>query len=110
MFVEVDFGRAETIDFVRLECARDQYQVRLRLEMLDESGAWKVLGGAPVETDLPRFEGLRRAAVEEVKRLGVEYILVHDDDFRASDFENFTEVWGLRLVDSKGAAKLYKAE
>ncbi len=110
MFVEVDFGRPETIDFVRLECARDQYQVRLKLEMLDSSGAWKPLGGAPAETDLPRFTGLRRAAVEEVKRLGVEYILVHDEDLRASDFEDFTALWGLRLVDAKGAAKLYQAE
>jgi hypothetical protein len=110
MFVEVDFGRAETIDFVRLECARDQYQVRLKLEMQDSSGAWKSLGDAPAETDLPRYSGLRRAAVEEMKRLGVEYILVHDDDLRASDFEDFTDLWGLRLVDAKGAAKLYKAE
>ncbi len=110
MFVEVDFGEPRPIDFVRLECSRDQYQVRLGLEFDDGSGAWKPLSNTPVETDLPRFAGLRRAAVEEVKRLGVSYILVHDDDFRASDFADFTALWGLRMVDSKGAAKLYKAE
>jgi hypothetical protein len=80
------------------------------LEMQDSSGEWKSLGDAPAETDLPRYAGLRRAAVEEMKRLGVEYILVHDDDLRASDFEDFTDLWGWRLVDAKGAAKLYKAE
>ena len=32
MFMEVDFGRTEQVDSVRVECSHDQYKIRLRLE------------------------------------------------------------------------------
>ena len=110
MFVEVDLAQPRTIDMVRLECSRDQYQVRLKLETQDTAGNWKSLGDNPAESDAKPLAGLRKAAVEEFKRAGVDYILVDDTDFGAGDFRNRTSEWGLRMIDEKGGVRLYRAE
>jgi hypothetical protein len=110
MFVEVDLAQPRTIDMVRLECSRDQYQVRLKLETPDGAGNWKSLGDNPADSEAKPLAGLRKAAVEEFKRAGVDYILVDDSDFRASDFRNRTTEWGLRMIDEKGGVRLYRAE
>jgi len=53
MFLEVDFGRAESVDMVVLEASRDEYQVRLRLEGQGADGKW---------TGWRRRRGRRRSA------------------------------------------------
>jgi hypothetical protein len=110
MFGEVDLAQPRTVDMVRLECSRDQYQVRLKLETPDRAGNWKSLGDNPSESDGKSLAGLRKAAVEEFKRAGVDYILVDDTDFGAGDFRNRTAEWGLQMIDEKGGVRLYRAE
>jgi hypothetical protein len=110
MSVEVDLAQPRLIDAVRLECSSDQYQVRLKLEMMDASGRWVAIGGEPSDTEAKPLGGLRRAAIEELKRANVDYLLVDDQDYGAADFRNRTAEWGLQLIDDKGGVKLYKAE
>ncbi len=110
MFVEADLPKARTIDSVRLECSRDQYQVRLKLEWMDGSGRWIQIGGELSDGEAKPLAGLRKAAISELKRAGVDYLLVDDADYGASDFRNRTFEWGLQLIDDKGGAKLYRAE
>ena len=75
MFVEVDFGAAETVDAVFLDTVPDQYQARWRLEAQDPEGRWSVLSGAPETTALPPKGGLKRAAMQEFKARGVGYLI-----------------------------------
>jgi hypothetical protein len=110
MFVEVDVAQPRMIDAVRLECSRDQYQVRLKLEILDASGRWVQIGGEPSDGEAKPLAGLRRAAIEEMKRANVDYLLVDETDYGAADFRNRTAEWGLQLIDDKGGVKLYRAE
>ena len=52
-FVQMDFGRAQTFDRVLLECARDQYKIKLKLEGMDEGGRWQTLAPAPQANERP---------------------------------------------------------
>ncbi len=110
MFVEVDLAQPRTIDAVRLESSRDQYQVRLKLEFLDTAGRWTAIGGEPSDFEIKPFGGQRKAAVAELKRAGVDYLLLDDNDYHASDYRNRAEEWGLQLIDEKAGARLYRAE
>ncbi len=110
MFVEVDLARSRTVDAVRLESSRDQYQVRLKLETMDSNGRWVQIGREPSDGEAKPLAGLRKAAISELKRAGVEYLLVDEADYGSADFRNRTFEWGLQLIDDKGGAKLYRAE
>jgi hypothetical protein len=110
MFVEVDMAQPRMIDAVRLECSRDQYQVRLKLETMDGSARWAQIGGEPSDGEANPLAGLRRAAIQEMKRASVDYLVVDETDFGAADFRNRAAEWGLQLIDDKGGVKLYRLE
>ncbi len=110
MFIEANLARTRIIDVVRLECSRDQYQVRLTLEIMNNTGHWTPIAGEPAESEAKPLAGLRKAAVQELKRNNVDYILVDDQDYGAADFRNRTAEWGLQLIDEKAGVRLYKAE
>lgn len=109
-FVEVDLGRPTELDTVRVECSRDQYQTRLRLDALDAGGKWTTISNTPETEELDAPKGLRKAATEEFKRAGVRYILVEDYDYGALDLIAGAPVWGLHLIEEKGGAHLYRVE
>ena len=110
MMIEVDFGRAEMVDTVRLEVSRDQYAVRLRLEGEDAAGRVTQLAGAPEEYDVAPLTGLRRAATEELKARGISYLVIHESDFRAEDFYQRQPAWGIELIAQRGEGKLYRIQ
>jgi hypothetical protein len=56
------------------------------------------------------LKGLRRAAMEEFKRAGVEYFVVDDSDFGASDFRGNAALWGIKEVSQTMTVRLYHVE
>jgi len=110
MFLEVHFPRPQRVDRVAVECSRDQYRIRLRLEGRLPSGQWRPLGDAPEEAELPPPLGLRRAAVHELKRRGVSHLLVWDEDFGAEDFRKNAVVWGVTMLGERNGARLYRLD
>lgn len=110
MFVEVTFAHPRTVDTVRLEVTRDQYAVRLKLEGRDASGTWRELTHEPKVSGLAPPLGMRRMAMEELKRDGVAYLLLSDDDYRADDFREHADLWGIRQTAIVDNVRLYKLE
>ena len=108
MYVDVEFGSPEISDSVLIECPPDAYKIQLKLEGMDESGRWKELAAAPQISDSPPLARLRRAAAQEVKARGVDYLLVQDSDFGAADFRMKTVVWGTTFLGEHGQARLYR--
>jgi hypothetical protein len=108
MTIEVDFGLDQIIDTVRLEVSRDQYQIRLRLEGEDAYGNVTQLAGEPQEYDVAPPAGLRAAAAEELKARRIDYLVIHESDFRASDFYQRQSDWNIELVAERGEGKLYR--
>lgn len=110
MFLEVEFPRPQLLDRVVLECSRDQYRTRLRLEGRLPSGQWRVLGDRPEVAELPPPIGLRRAAAFELKRRGVRYVLIWDEDFGAEDFRKNAVLWGATFLGERNGARLYRLD
>ena len=110
MYLAVEFPSPRVSDAVVIECSHDQYKVRLRLEGLDEAGKWKTLAEAPQPSEGPEPAGLRRAAAEEAKARGVEYLLLYDDDYSAEDFRRNGRMWGVKLLGEQNGGRLYRFE
>jgi hypothetical protein len=110
MYLEVEFAAPEISDSTLLECAHDQWKIRLKLEGMDDAGKWKTLADAPQQIEGKPMLGLRRAAAEEVKALGIEYLLVLDSDYRADDFTKNARSWGATLLGEHNGARLYRLD
>jgi hypothetical protein len=107
-FVEVDFNEVEPADSVLIETAPNQWGIRLKLEGQCASGQWKLLAAEPQASDAPVPPGLRRAAAEELKRRGIDYLLVFDGEFGADDLHRNAGLWGIRQVGEDKGARLYR--
>jgi hypothetical protein len=107
-FVEVDFNQVEPAGSVEIETAPNQWGIRLKLEGQDASGQWKLLAAEPQASDAPVPPGLRRAAAEELKRRGIDYLLVFDGEFGAGDLQRNSGLWGIRQVGEYRGARLYR--
>ncbi len=108
--VDLDFGKPETIDRVRLECSHDQQGIKLHLEALDASGRWRTIADAPQPSDAPAIPDLRRMATAEAKRRGVDYIAIDHNDFGAADYRAHSDQWGLIPVGVQGDDWLCKIQ
>lgn len=113
MYIDVDFGREEAVDEVRLETSSDYIRIKLQLEAMNSagpsSGQWEKIAGEP--KDLPfeqRGYSSRRSAMLEMHARGVDYLLMVDTDFAAEDIRDDPESWGLKLVARTRGARLYK--
>ncbi len=110
MFVEVDFGEPVPVDSVQLDCAADQWRIRLELEGADAEGRWRTLAAAPSETHLEAPPNLRRLAALEIKYAGVRYLLIHENEFGKDDYVRRPQEWGLTLAGEIGGKRLYRIE
>ncbi len=108
MFVEVDFGAIQAADQVVLEGPADQYGVRLELEGEAGNGTWQRLASAPVASDGAPYLGFRRAAAEELKRRGIDYVLCFQDEEWAEDLRRNRDLWGVQEAGAAGGARLYR--
>jgi Dolichyl-phosphate-mannose-protein mannosyltransferase len=107
-FVEVDFNAVEPAGSVEIETAPNQWGIRLKLEGQNASGQWKLLAAQPQASDGPVPPDLRRAAAEELKRRGIDYLLVFDGEFGADDLQRNAGLWGIRQVGEYKGARLYR--
>jgi hypothetical protein len=107
-YVDVDFGKDEAVDEVRLNTSFEYYVMQLQLEALDRSGKWALVAKNPkAETVEPKVS-IRLAATYELKAHGIHYFVVGDDNYGADDFRDDPEAWGLRQVGSGYGIRIYK--
>ena len=108
MFVQVDFGREENADALDIETIPDHWQAALTLEGKTVSGEWNAIASVPTYKEEARPLGLRRAVGGELKRRGIDYLLLFDKNAGADDLRRNTEQWGVRLVGTAKGARLYQ--
>jgi len=107
MYVEVDFGRAQTVDSVVIETSPDSANTRVQIEAPDAGGEWATLSDHPEESVNPIRTSLRRAAAAELKARGIHYVLIKPENPGADDFRRYTTAWGFHLAGVVEPARLY---
>ncbi len=107
MFVEIDFPSPVSLDAAQLRVSPDESQTNMRLEGTVDSGSWTVLSPAAKIVPRPLTYMLRPEASAQLKRRGFHYLLVNSDNYGAGDIARNAGVWGLRLLDEQGGARLY---
>ncbi len=107
MYVDIDFGAAQTADQVAIESSFDTYKTKIRLEGQTPDGRWMRLSDKPEEFSERVHYSLRQAATYELKARGVRYLLIDDGDLRAADFRAYANLWGIVKIGEAGSRKLY---
>jgi len=112
MYYQVRFGGGQQkIDSVLLDGPRDQAQVRMRLEGEVQPGQWQALAEPSVAVSPFPVEDQRRAAVAEVRRAGMGYILIRPHSWITDDVAKDSAAWGLvQIGDAGGGWRLYRIE
>ena len=108
MSIEVDFGREQPVDQVRVELADIDWNVRMRVEAMDANGTWTRL---PAREELRQTQyagSVRRAAAFELHARGVDYVLLKDTDWGAKELAQDPASWGMTRLIYESGASLYK--
>jgi hypothetical protein len=108
MYVQVDFGVNEPLDALEIATAPDQWQVRLELQGLTPDGTWTELAKSPQQREEAAPLGLRRAVAGELKRRGIDYVLIFDRDKGADDLHRNAQRWGIQELGESKGARLYQ--
>jgi hypothetical protein len=108
-YVEARFPSAVTIDSVVVETSPNQPE--LRLEVLGEirAGNWKVLSSDP-DIFTASAPDRRRAAVDELKRRGISYVLLFDNERGADAVRNGAAAAGMFPIGESNGARLYRLQ
>ena len=110
MYVQIDFGRGQKLESVVVESSGDTSNTKIKLDGSGDDGHWTSLAPAPLESARPSRISLRQAAAAELKARGIRYLLVTDDNVGATDFRSYTSLWGMKLLEQRGSARLYYIE
>ena len=82
--------------------------MRFEIQTMSEDGKWSTVADKFQERTQQVRGSTRRMATDEVKRLGIHYILVQDRDWNVNDFRDDPESWGLKEVGKTPTANLYR--
>jgi hypothetical protein len=108
MYLDVDFGREEGVDEVRLVVSGDAELTRLQLEAMNSPAAWEKIAEHPALMDKDVPKEIRRMATHEMYARGINYFLIADTNNGSEDFAKDPESWGLKLIGQAGGDRLYR--
>jgi hypothetical protein len=108
MYMDIDLGRAELTDEVRIETSYDQAQIRMHPEAMDQAGRWIEVPAKAETTAIKPPKWMRLAATREFHRRGVDYLLLQDEAGGASDVLEDPAAWGLKPLARGHGARLYQ--
>jgi hypothetical protein len=107
--VQVEFGGARTLDSVLLETSPSQPELRLQLYGETARGEWARLDAEP-EIFNGSAPDLRRAAAQELKRRGIGYVLLFENDEIAKAVREGGEAAGFQEIGQSDGARLYRLQ
>jgi hypothetical protein len=108
MYLDVDFGREESVDEVRLITSSDFKETELRLESMNSSGGWDKIADNPQNVIQAVPQGIRRMATYELHARAIRYLMIGDTNHGSEDFAEDPEAWGLKLIGHTGGERLYQ--
>ena len=109
MYLDVDFGRAELVDEVRIE-RDDEHKTRVEVQAWNDAGTWGRVADHAESSAMEPPASLRRAATLELLARGIRYMLVDDGNYAARDIRDDPEFWGLTQVAAGAGIRIYRVE
>ncbi len=110
MHVGIEFPASTVVDAAEIQCTADQWSIKLRLEGRDPGGEWHTITDDFTERNTRAPAGMRRMVANELKRAGVDYILVHPNDLGKEDFRERPRAWGVTLLGERNGIRLYRLD
>lgn len=105
MFIDIDFGRPVRVDRVAV------YEPRsLTDAMMSITGDGKLLSKDWDQEIVPLPPRMRRAAMEELKANGVNWLIFRDGEFRADDLLTRYRQWGITQVAERNGFRLWRVD
>jgi hypothetical protein len=108
MRLGVRFGAPVHVDGLTVLDLPDQYEGRMSLEVLGETGPW-VEEPPPVLESVPAVD-LRREATQVLKRAGIHFILLSQHQWKSEAFLDAAGDWGLAPVTGTLNYTLFRIE
>ncbi len=108
MFIDVDFGKYESVDQVRLETSLDYANLKLQIEAMNPSGQWVKIASEEKTDTIAVPVGIRKWASRELHARGIDYIVMQDTDWGADDMIDDPESWGFKIIARGYGARIYK--
>src|ERR1017187_10306998 len=107
--IQVEFGAAQRVDEVVLECD-PAWNAHLQVEVLLDTGRWVPLTDS-VETVKAEFApGIRRAVTRELKAIGFRFLLLNDGDMGSVDMNKYPMFWGVTQLAEANGNHLYRID
>ena len=106
-WIEVDFPQAVRIDRIAVDQVEDQRWTPLR-PLAYLNGSWTELKNRERDTVAPPPADLRMALKDELKSMGVRWILIADGSREAEDLRSKSPLWGLEQIAESNGFRLWK--
>jgi hypothetical protein len=107
--LQAEFGKAETLDSVWLECD-PAWEAKVQVEVLTARGLWVAITDTAERSTVDPPSGIRRAAIRDVKALGIRFLWINDADFCAADMKNYSKFWGITLLAEANGTRFYRID
>ena len=106
-WIEVDFPQPVRIDRITVDQIEDQRWLQLQ-PVADVAGRW-----TPLKTDetgalSPPAPDLRMRLKDELKSMGIRWILIRDGGIGADDFRTKSPWWGIQQIAETNGYRLWK--
>jgi hypothetical protein len=108
MYLDVDFGRDESVDEARVITTYDIDHTRVQLESASPADGWEKIADKPRLMYQPVPQGIRRMATYEIAARGVHFLMLRGTDYGAEDVAGDPEAWGLKVIGHDHEAALYQ--
>ncbi len=109
MYLEVDFDAPQVVRAVEMEHAHDQWYARYQLHG-EIDGQWKLLAASPQIGVLEHPPDYRRLAVDELRRNGIQYVVIQSSDYASQEFTINAALWPMRLLEQVKGTSLFVLE
>jgi hypothetical protein len=107
--LQVEFGKAETLDSVWLECD-PAWEAKVQVEVLTAWSRWVGITDTAERSAVDLATGIRRAASLDVKALGIRFLWINGTDFCAEDMKNYSKFWGITLLAEAHGTRFYRID
>ena len=106
-WLQTDFGESVQLDRIVLDQNADQRWINMDVAT-QVNGEWRPLHARQTGVEFPALPDLRMQVRDELKAIGIRWILIPDEHFGAEDLRKKSPYWGITQVAETNGFRLWK--